>query len=33
MAPKSIKFWSTIPLTNLGKVDKKEIKKLIASGE
>jgi acyl-CoA synthetase (AMP-forming)/AMP-acid ligase II len=25
-APKSVEFWSSIPLTNLGKVDKKKIR-------
>ena len=28
MAPKVLEFWDKIPLTNLGKVDKKEIRKL-----
>ena len=27
VAPKSVEFWDEIPLTNLGKLDKKEIRK------
>ncbi len=30
MTPKRVHFWDEIPLTNLGKIDKKEIRRLIA---
>jgi acyl-CoA synthetase (AMP-forming)/AMP-acid ligase II len=33
MAPKSVKFWNEIPLTNLGKLDKKKIREAFWKGK
>jgi len=32
VAPKHVEFWREIPLTNLGKIDKKEIRRLLGQG-
>jgi acyl-CoA synthetase (AMP-forming)/AMP-acid ligase II len=31
VAPKRVQFWPEIPLTNLGKIDKKEIRRRISA--
>lgn len=32
VAPKRVEFWNEIPLTNLGKIDKKKIRRLMGQG-
>jgi len=33
MTPKSVKFWKEVPLTNLGKLDKKKIRETFWEGK